>query len=83
MLDNLSGQDSTPLFNNEDNEDNEDINENTDLGLKKNIQRKSIGKILGLKPFQLFILLLMLLLVVCLLGTMFLLVTGKIVPSFL
>ena len=37
------------------------------------------GKLLGLKPQQLFILLLMLLVVVSLLGTMFLLVTGRMV----
>ncbi len=81
MLDNLRNQDSSPYFQDED--DNEKNNEFSELGVKTNNKRKKSGRFLGLKSQQLFILLAMLLLVVCLLGAMFLLVTGKIVPSFL
>lgn len=80
MLDNLRDQESSPFYQDED----DDISsETSDQGVKAKKNRSFDGKILGLKSQQLFILLLMLLLVVCLLGTMFLLVTGKIVPSFL
>jgi len=77
MLDNLQDPDSSQFFQDEDEIENN--NENPDLGFKTNRNRK----FLGLKSQQLFILLAMLLLVVCLLGVMFLLVTGKIAPSFL
>jgi hypothetical protein len=80
MLDNLRDQDSSPFNQVEGDKNN---NENPELGLKIKNRRQFNGIILGLKPHQLFILLMMLLLVVGLLGTMFLLVTGKIVPSFL
>jgi uncharacterized membrane protein len=79
MLDNLRGQDSSPLFQDED-----DVNdENFDPGLDNKKVHKTNRKFLGLSSIQTFILLIMMLLVVCMLGTMFLLVTGKIVPSFL
>ena len=81
MLDNLRDKDSSPIVQDED--EIESNSENPELDLKTKNHKKVNGKILGLKPQQLFILLMMLLLVVCLLGTMFLLVTGKIVPSFL
>ncbi|MCS6906519.1 MAG: hypothetical protein RML93_01400 [Anaerolineales bacterium] len=45
--------------------------------------RKSFDQITGTTPFQRFVLSVMLFITVCLMGTMFLLITGKIVPSFL
>lgn len=81
MLDNLQDPDSSQFFQDEDeiknNIENPVVGFNTDIKINNN------RKFLGLKPQQLFILLVMLLLVVCLLGAMFLLVTGKMVPSFL
>lgn len=80
MLDNLSGQDPSPIYKEEG---DDDLNKNAILDSNNTRQKKKNKNFLGLKPQQLFILLLMLLVVVCLLGTMFLLVTGKIVPPFL
>jgi len=81
LLDNLQDPDSSQFFQDEDeiknNIENPVVGFNTDIKINNN------RKFLGLKPQQLFILLVMLLLVVCLLGAMFLLVTGKMVPSFL
>ena len=80
-MDNLQDPDSSQFFQDEDeiknNIENPVVGFNTDIKINNN------RKFLGLKPQQLFILLVMLLLVVCLLGAMFLLVTGKMVPSFL
>ena len=81
MLDDLRDQDPSQFFHDE--EDMGSNNEFPDLGLKTRNHRIANGKFLGLKPQQLFILLILLLLVVCLLGTMLLLVTGKMVPSIL
>ncbi len=78
MLDNLRDQESSPFFHDEDDIDGN--NEIPELSLITNKHGKENGKILGLNSQQLFILLVMLLIAVCLLGTMFLLVTGKMVP---
>jgi hypothetical protein len=80
MLDNLRDQSSSSFFQDEG-DDNIPESPDPKTGSKKS--RKFTGKFLGLKPQQLFILLLMSFMVVCLLGTMFLLVTGKILPPFL
>jgi len=80
MLDNLRDQESSPLFQDEDDNENNEI---LDLDFKTKNNRKIRGNFLGLKSQQLFILLVLLLMVVFLLGAMFLLVTGKIVPPFL
>ncbi|HBG75259.1 MAG: hypothetical protein A2X25_12585 [Chloroflexi bacterium GWB2_49_20] len=79
MLDNLRNQDSSPF--NKDEEDENNAEDSDQVAIAKKTWSFD-GKILGLKSQQLFILLLMLLLAVCLLGTMLLLVTGKIVPTF-
>ena len=77
MLDNLRNQDSSPFF-----QDTEEVEvnktSNPETSPKKN--RVFSGSFFGLKPQQTFILLLRLFLVVFLVGTMFLMVTGKIVP---
>jgi len=80
-LDNLHDQESSPFSHDED-----EIDINTDyrdFGFNTNDHGRINGKFLGLKPVQLFIILVMLLSVVFLLGMMLLLVTGKLVPSFL
>ncbi len=46
-------------------------------------RRRTFDQMTGTTPFQRFVLACMLLITVCLLGTMFLLFTEKIVPSFL
>jgi len=50
---------------------------------KQRKPRRSLDQITGMTAPQRFILALMLSFMVCLLGTMFLLISGKIVPSFL
>lgn len=45
--------------------------------------RRTFDQITGTTPFQRFVLAVMLFITVCLLGTMFLLITEKMVPSFL
>lgn len=80
MLDNLQDQDSSPFLQNEGDNENNEI---SSLGFKPIGQKKNSGKFLGFKSHQVFILLVMLLIVIFLTGAMFLLVTGKIVPSFL
>jgi len=47
------------------------------------IQLPSMDKMTGMTPRQRFFLAVMLLIMVCLLGTMLLLVTGKVIPPFL
>ena len=47
------------------------------------IQLPSMDKMTGMTPRQRFVLAVMLLIMVCLLGTMLLLVTGKVIPPFL
>jgi len=79
MLDNLKDQESSPFFQ-DDEDEQQDF---SDLDALAKITRKLSGTILGMKPQQLFTLLIMLLVVICLLGTMFLLVTGKIVAPFI
>lgn len=81
MLDNLQNQNPSSFYQGDD--ENEYNNENSDLGFKPKTKRINNGIFFGLKPLQLFILLVLLLIVVFLLGAMFLLITGKVVPSFL
>lgn len=45
--------------------------------------RRTFDQITGTTPFQRFVLAVMLFITVCLMGTMFLLITEKMVPSFL
>jgi hypothetical protein len=79
MSDNLQNQGPTPFF-----QDDEDIDqENSKKFNFSSITRLLSGSMLRLKPQQLFILLLMFLVMVCLLGTVFLLVTGRMVAPFL
>ena len=78
-MDNLRNQYASPF--NKDEEDENNAEDSDQVAIAKKTWSFD-GKILGLKSQQLFILLLMLLLAVCLLGTMLLLVTGKIVPTF-
>jgi hypothetical protein len=47
------------------------------------IQLPSMDKMTGMTPRQRFVLAVMLLIMVCLLGMMLLLVTGKVIPPFL
>lgn len=81
MLDNLRDPDPSQFFQDED--EIETNIENPDSGYKSSNNNRNYRRFLGFKSQQLFILLLMLFLVVCLLGVMFLLVTGKIAPTFL
>ena len=83
MLDNLRNQGSTPFF--QDEEENE-IKPKPDSKQKfRDFQNSRIFKmtIPGLTPLQQFILVLLLFMVIGLLGTMFLLVTGKVMPPFI
>jgi hypothetical protein len=81
MLDNLRNHDDSSPFFQDDGE--EVVNETPDPGTGFKKRWKLPVSFFGIKPQQLFILLLMLLMVVCLLGIMFLMITGKIVPQFL
>jgi uncharacterized membrane protein len=78
MLDDIKDPDPSQFF--QDDDEIETNIENPDSGFNANRNNK---KFLGLKSQQLFILLMLLFLVVCLLGVMLLLVTGKIAPVFL
>lgn len=79
MSDNFQNQGSTPFF-----QDDEEIDPvNSKKSLISNITSRLSGSMLGLKPQQLFILLLMFLVVVFLLGSVFLLITGRMVAPFL
>ena len=80
MFDDLRNEgNSSPLFQEEDAEPLLDVqpkqsNRAGGFGLKIN------NNFLGMTAFQRFVISMMLLMVVCILGTMFLLVTGKILP---
>ncbi len=78
MLDNLRDQaSSSPLFQPE--EPPEIVPDKP----KPSKSNRRAGRALGLTPFQLFFLTLMLFLMVLFMGAAFLLLTGKIVPPFL
>jgi len=73
MLDNLREQASTTSYFEEEVPSLEEIQ----------APRLSSSRFLGMTVVQRFILALMLLVAICALGTMFLLITGKILPPFL
>jgi len=75
MLDNLRDQAASSPFEFEE--------EVVPVQEEAALPKPSLDKVLGMNAQQRFILSVMLLVVVCLLGVMFLFVTGKIVPSFL
>jgi len=81
MLDNPQDPNSSQFL--QDEVEIEPDFDNLDSDFKAGKNKSNNGKFLGLKSQQLFILLVMLFLVVCLLGVMLLLVTGKIEPTFL
>jgi hypothetical protein len=75
MLDNLRDQASFQ---------EEEISELDAPQASKPIKRKrSFDQVTGMTAQQRFILAVMLLVIICLLGTMFLVIAGKIVPTFL
>jgi len=76
MLDNLRDQASFQ-------EEEEPLNVKESKPPKPRIQLRSIDQITGMNARQRFVLAVMLLIMVCLLGTMFLLISGKVVPPFL
>ncbi|MEZ0395639.1 MAG: hypothetical protein ABWK53_04305 [Anaerolineales bacterium] len=51
--------------------------------VRRSAARRSLDQVTGMNAQQRFLLAFMLLILVCMLGTMFLLITGKIVPPFL
>ena len=71
MLDNLRDDAALPYYD-EDTQPPEEVN--AAIAPK----RKTSGKILGMTPVQRFIIAVMLMIAVCTLGTMCLLITGKI-----
>ena len=73
MLDNLRDQAASSQFEEEVVPIQEEVEQ----------PKPSINQVLGMNARQRFILSVMLLFVVCLLGVMFLFVTGKVVPPFL
>jgi len=73
MLDNLRDQATSSQFE----------EEVVPVQEKVRTPKLSLNQILGINAQQRFILSVMLLFVVCLLGVMFLFVTGKVVPQFL
>ena len=75
MFDNLR-DDNDPAFYEED--DTIFPEENAKMSVAVVPKRKSSGKLLGMTPIQRFIIAVMLLLVVCMLGTMCLFLTGRI-----
>jgi len=79
MLNDFQDQGPSPFFR----DGEEESQDNSGQRGKFNITRWLSGSILGLKPPQLFVLLIMLLVVVCLLGSLFLLITGKLAAPFL
>jgi hypothetical protein len=76
MLDNLRDQASFQ-------EEEEPVEPNTPKPPKVRGPRRSFDQITGTNARQRFALAVMLSIIVCLLGTMFLVISGKIVPSFL
>jgi hypothetical protein len=77
MLDNIRDQASFQ----DDEEEADDLNELNPPKTRK--PRQSFDQIIGMSAMQRFALAVILLVMVCLLGTMFLLLSGKMVPSFL
>jgi hypothetical protein len=82
MLDNLRDQAS---FQEEEvpQDTNEPIEPISPKLPKERKPRRSFDQITGMNSKQRFILAVMLLVMVCLLGTMLLVITGKMIPSFL
>jgi len=76
MLDNLRNQASFQ-------EEEEPIDPNAPKPPKLRKPRRSLDQVTGMTPPQRFVLALMLLFIVCLLGAMLLLVTGKMIPPFI
>jgi hypothetical protein len=79
MLDNLRKEtDDTSFFTEE-----EQPPEEPEQKPRKVRRHRTFDQITGMTAFQRFILAMMLLITVCLLGSMLLILTGKVVPTFL
>jgi hypothetical protein len=80
MLDNLRKEtDDTSFFK----EEEEQPPEEPEQKPRKVRRRRTFDQITGMTAFQRFILAVMLLITVCLLGSMLLILTGKVIPTFL
>jgi ABC-type Na+ efflux pump permease subunit len=90
MLDNLRDQPETAIFHEEEGEGTPETLEAPVVSKQKKKQkpekvhrRRSFDQIIGMNAFQRFVLAVMFFITLCLLGFVFLILMGKIVPTFL
>jgi uncharacterized membrane protein SpoIIM required for sporulation len=90
MLDNLRDQPETAIFHEEEGEGTPETLEAPVVSKKKQQHKpkkirsqRSFDQIIGINAFQRFVLAVMFFITLCLLGFVFLILMGKIVPTFL